>query len=305
MIKKEQEKKVVELTLDDLENNGVVAVSLVDEPAIEFDYMLFNKEKINVTLAQVDEEQRIITGPALIPDKEIYRFNQRTNEEFYVWFSKETVKKVSEKFLIDQNNSNVTLDHQNLVSNISVIESWIVTDPENDKAKALGYDVPEGTWMLSMKVNNDMVWTDLIKSGLLRGFSIEGSFSHNFEKMSKNEEIHEIIDELTEDDRLELVEELLNDYVEIDDDDESLDEDEIELAEKPKFYAKKWITVQSSVGPCPFCTPMNGIKVRFGSTWTHPTETKYTQLLPKKVHKGCRCEWERVEVRRKEYRRLK
>ena len=143
---------IIELTIEDINFDSVVAISLVEFPAMEEEFLVFNKDKMNVTLSKVDKEQRIITGPAMIPDKQIYRFNYLTGEEFNVHFTKETVKLISQQYLIEKKNSNVTLDHDRNVNDVSIVESWIVKDPDNDLSNALGYKVNAGTWMISMKV---------------------------------------------------------------------------------------------------------------------------------------------------------
>ena len=299
------EERIIELEIKDLDFGGINMISLVDDPAIEIDYMVFNKEDMNITMARVDEDKRIITGPALVPNKKIVRFDRQTNEKFYVFFSEDTVKKASEKYLIDKNNSNVSVGHTAPVNDISIIESWLVKDSENDKANALGYDVPPGTWMISMKVNNDSVWNEYIKPGILKGFSIEGSFTQKFQ--AETETIDEDIDPfLTDDDKLELIQELIYEQ-------EHLEQTELAKKKTQQTYlAKEWETRPSAPGMkgkpvpvCPFCTKLNGIKVKYGSLWTHPIHLQYTQLKPKNVHKGCRCSWKRVAVTKKEYDKLK
>lgn len=166
---------------------GIDAIALVEFPAIEVDFQYFASEKSNVTFAKINEEKHIVTGPAMIPDKLIYRYDPQTNEEYDVWFSKDTVKKISEKYLIEGKQAATNIEHETPVENVTLVESWIVEDPKLDKAVALGYDVPVGTWMVSLKVNNDDVWNELVKQGEVKGFSIEGSFVEKFSKF--NEEI--------------------------------------------------------------------------------------------------------------------
>jgi len=176
--------KVIELTVDE---QGIDAIALVEEPAIEIDFLRFSKNK-KLVFAQVDEDRRIVTGPALVPDKMIFRIDEKTKESFYVYFSKETVRDISEKYLIQSNNSSVNIEHEFAVKDISIIESWIVEDPELDKSKKLGYSLPTGTWMVSFKINNDEVWNDLVKKDMVKGFSIEGAFIHNFKKEELSKE---------------------------------------------------------------------------------------------------------------------
>ena len=168
--------KVYELFIEeDNEFSGVEAISIVEEPAIEEDFVALKAHKIE--MAEVDTDKRILMGPALIPDRKIYRRNDE--EEYYIFFSKDTVRKASELFLARGNQNNSTLEHQYDLNGLSVVESWIVDDPQNDKSKLYDLNVPEGTWMVAVKVNNEEVWQEFVKTGKVKGFSIEGYFSDN------------------------------------------------------------------------------------------------------------------------------
>ena len=173
-----QTMRIKELSMD--KDSGVFAISMVDEPAIEMDFLYFNKQYKNVEFAIADNERMVITGPAMIPDKMIYRRDEETEEEFYVYFTKETIRQIAEQYLLYNRQYNVTLQHEEPIDNVCLIESWIVEDPTNDKALALGWHVPKGTWMIAMKVMNKKAWNKLIKTGKVRGFSIEGAFMTKF-----------------------------------------------------------------------------------------------------------------------------
>ena len=122
-------------------------------------------------------------GAALIPNKHIYRRNG--NDEYYIFFSDETVRKASELFLMNSNQNNATLEHQKELKDLSIVESWIVEDAEMDKSKKYGLDAPVGSWVVSMKVNNDVIWNDFVKTGKVKGFSIEGYFADKLEMSLK------------------------------------------------------------------------------------------------------------------------
>ena len=182
-------RKLIELLIDEAEGAfGVEAISLVKEPAIEVNWVSFNKEQGKsrvVQLAQVDEEQRTLIAPVLVPDFKIVRYDEAKNEEYDVYFSKDTVKQASELYMKTQRNLNHTYEHAEPVEGVSVVESWIVQDPSMDKAQLYGFnDLNEGTWMVRAKVDNDEVWQQ-IKSGDVRGLSIEGYFLDKLEKLSK------------------------------------------------------------------------------------------------------------------------
>jgi hypothetical protein len=168
--------RIVELIIEkDLD--GIDAVSLVDAPAIEENFIALNKE-YKMDLAEVDAEKRILMGAALIPNKQIYRKNGK--DEFYVFFSEATVKQASELFLKNGNQSNATLEHKAKFEGATVVESWIIDNPDMDKSKQYGFSLPKGTWMISMKIEDDKVWAD-VKEGKYKGFSIEGFFADKLE----------------------------------------------------------------------------------------------------------------------------
>ena len=121
------------------------------------------------------DDKMIITGPAMIPRSLIARKDELGNL-FHVYFSEDTIEKIARKFLADNNAHNTDINHNGeVVTENTLLESWIVDSPEMDKSKALGFNVPKGTWMTSMKINNKETWNK-IKAGELNGFSVEGSF---------------------------------------------------------------------------------------------------------------------------------
>lgn len=184
--------KIIELIIDESEElSGVDAVSIVEFPAIESNFVSLNQQ---LQLAKVDDEKRILMGAALIPNKHIYRRNG--NDEYYIFFSEETVRKASELFLINSNQNNATLEHQKELKDLSVVESWIVEDADMDKSKKYGLNAPVGTWIVSMKVNNDTIWNDFVKTGKVKGFSIEGYFADKLEMSLQKEKELELIEKI-------------------------------------------------------------------------------------------------------------
>ena len=169
---------IVELILDEEDAIGIEAISVVESPAIEEDFIALKNQEFK--LAEVDKEKRILMGAALIPNKPIYRRNE--DNEYYIYFSRDTVRKASELFFINGNQNKSTLEHQMPLTGLSVVESWIVEDKEKDKTKHYDMEVPVGTWMVSMKVLNDDVWNNYVKTGKVKGFSIEGYFADKAER---------------------------------------------------------------------------------------------------------------------------
>ena len=171
--------KIIELILDeDQEMTGVEAISVVENPAIDEDFIALKSEEIK--LAEVNKEKRILMGALLVPNKPIYR--RSGDNEYYIYFSKETVAKASQMFLVNGNQNNSTMEHQYDLKGLSLVESWLVEDEVHDKSRKYGMNVPLGTWMGAVKVNNDKVWNDYVKTGKVKGFSIEGYFADKMER---------------------------------------------------------------------------------------------------------------------------
>lgn len=159
------------------------AISMVESPAIESDFVALSKEEEKRVFLESDE-RHMVYGAALIPDKDIYRNNGE--QEFYISFTKESIEKMSQDFMKNYRQNEVTLDHEEMANDITITESWLVEDPYKDKANALGINVPKGTWMVGMKVNQIDVW-ERVKSGELKGFSVESMISlEDFSKQNTN-----------------------------------------------------------------------------------------------------------------------
>ena len=186
--------RIVELIISDdseAQELTIDAISLVSAPAIEQDFVFFGKEKSNLTLAKVDEEKRMLVSPALIPNKQIYRYDASTDSDYYVYFSKETVAQAAALYLKHNNHHKATYEHEDRVSGVLTIESWI-KEGDKDKSTYYGFDLPIGTWFVKMKIENDELW-DRIKSGELKGLSIEGYFVDKMQSMASQEPTNEDI----------------------------------------------------------------------------------------------------------------
>ena len=195
----EKTTSIVELVIDDnSEELAIDAISLVSSPAIEENFVYFGKEKNNLTFAKVDEDQRVLVSPALIPNKQIFRYDPNTDKEYYVYFSPSTVRRASELYLKHNNHHKATHEHNERVSGVLTVESWIIEDTKLDKSNLYGFSLPKGTWMVKLKITNDELWKE-IKQGNLRGLSIEGYFTDKMQKMSdKSPTDEEILSALNE-----------------------------------------------------------------------------------------------------------
>jgi hypothetical protein len=174
--------RIVELIIDEnQEYSGIEAISVVENPAIEEDFVALKTQEVQ--LAELSTEKRILMGALLIPNKPIYRRNGE--DEYYIYFSRETVAKASQKYLMESKQNNSTLEHERELQGLSLVESWIVEDPKMDKSNLYDMEMPVGTWMGAVKVTNDEVWNDYVKTGKVKGFSIEGYFA---DKMPRPQE---------------------------------------------------------------------------------------------------------------------
>ena len=196
-----QKKKLIELIINQFtEKFGVQAISLVELPAIESDWVYLSNDNF-LSLAKIDEEQRILVGAVLIPEKRIPRYDAEKGEEYEVYFTAETIAKAEELYMKNLRGNNATYEHEVDIEGLSVIESWISEDKVKDKSSLYGFNMPVGTWFVKMKVENNDVWNK-VKSGEVRGFSIEGYFVDRVEEMSKEilpltEDCKDCLDETT------------------------------------------------------------------------------------------------------------
>ena len=188
--------RIVELILDEeQEESGIEAISIVESPAIESDFVALKTEEIK--LAEIDKEKRILLGALLIPNKPIYR--KGSEGDYYIFFSKDTISKASQMYLRNGYQNNSTLEHEKDLKGLTLVESWIVVDEVQDKSRKYGLNVPVGTWMGAVKVNNDEIWNEYVKTNKVKGFSIEGYFADKMEspKEKVKEDMSSEIDKKT------------------------------------------------------------------------------------------------------------
>ena len=176
-------------------SKGVFAISLVNAPATEETFIAMAKQDKIVKFAKVDEEQRILMGLVLQPEQLIYRVDEDGNE-FEMFFSAETIKDFSQNFFQSGFQLNSKLEHDETIENVTFVESWLVADSKKDKSAAYGLSYPVGSWLVSMKVDNDDIWNNYIKTGELKGFSIDGmveleevNFKSNIQMSKSNKNI--------------------------------------------------------------------------------------------------------------------
>lgn len=176
--------------------SDVFAVSLVDEPAVDSNFIALSKQKPMDFKIQ-DEEKRMLYGVALRADYPIYR--RYGEDEFYLVFDKEAIERLVNKFMSNYGQKSFTLDHIENADGIVITESWIVSDVKNDKASALGLEnFSKGSWIIGAKINNDEIWRS-VKDGRWGGFSIESWIDmeeiEEFEKITKDNSIEDMTEE--------------------------------------------------------------------------------------------------------------
>ena len=148
---------------------------------------LISKDVEQSNFAKIQEEKKLIAGPLMIPKKLIYRYDD-INGEYYVYFTEKTIEKIAYKYLMNKYQDQTNLEHSEAIplQDVVLVESWLVQDPNNDKSFALtGEKYEKGTWFGIMKVKNDSVWKEWVKTGRVKGFSVEGFFSDKLINASK------------------------------------------------------------------------------------------------------------------------
>ena len=171
----------IELTIKDVNEDGVFAISLVENPAIEENWVHLSSHQIDLKV--VDEEKRIVVGYALIPDKRIYR--NQNGKEFNIFFSADTIRQTAELYMKQLNNNNVTTEHETKIEGASVIESWITESEKFDKVNLYNLKPIVGGWAVMMKIYNDEAWKS-VKDGTFKGYSIEGKYD-GFEQLQSKD----------------------------------------------------------------------------------------------------------------------
>jgi hypothetical protein len=175
---------IVELFLDEEDfETGIDAISIVESPAIEEDFIALKSKEFK--FKEIDKKKKILLGALLVPNKPIYRKDE-DGSEYYIYFSKDTVNKAAQMFLKTGKQGNSTLEHESKIYGLSLVESWIVEDEQKDKSRLYGMDVPVGTWMGAVKVDNDEIWNDFVLTGKVKGFSIEGYFADKASNTNPN-----------------------------------------------------------------------------------------------------------------------
>ena len=176
---------VYEIFINDDDETGMNLISVVEKPAIEIKGYAFSD--IVELQFKKEEDKQIIVGPALIPNKKIRREDEDGNL-YYVFFSKETIERMVEKFNRYGSNRKINFEHTDKMIDAFIMEDWIVEDTYYDKSKKYGFDVPVGTYMIKVKIEDKQFWLEEVKENGRFGFSIEGLLGQQLVSMSEVEQ---------------------------------------------------------------------------------------------------------------------
>ncbi|MBS1616903.1 MAG: hypothetical protein JST76_00175 [Bacteroidetes bacterium] len=180
---------IYKLTISkDDDESGVSAIALVNQPAIEIDFFAFkNAVKPEFQFKTISPDKQLLAGYLMVPDKLIYR-NDGKNE-YFVQFDKDTIEMIAEKFNKNrlQNNFNTEHIETNKLPNVFVKENWLIESEDFDKSKAYGFTPIVGGWFGIIKVDDEPTWKDYVKTGQVKGFSVEGNFEMSYDRIFSQE----------------------------------------------------------------------------------------------------------------------
>lgn len=156
----------------DDEQTGVYAVSLVDQPAIEVDWIALRKVEADIEeyLFTALAEKQLLYGPLLIPNKLILRRDEN-GFEYNIVFEEDVIQTIADKYNEMKLGDVFNIQHSDKKVKAYLAENWITA--EVDKSKELGFELPKGTWFGGVKVKDKDFWLNEVKSGKLKGFSVE------------------------------------------------------------------------------------------------------------------------------------
>lgn len=188
------------LPIYEIVDGDLTFISLVESPAIESNFLCFSKDNAPMPM-KFDDGERKVTGAAMIPDMDIYRYSPSMGE-YYVRFSKDVIESIALKFFKQHRNSDVNVEHSMTVDGCTILESYFVNSERGIVPQEFN-DLPNGTWVVTYKVENEELY-EKIKSGEVKGFSVEGGFTLSDKPVNAEE-----VTVSEEDDLMALIESLL------------------------------------------------------------------------------------------------
>jgi hypothetical protein len=141
---------------------------------------------VSQKFAEVLKEKQMIVGPLMSPNKLILRMDE-DGAPYYVYFTADTIEKIANKFMKNKLGDSVNIEHDmnQKVDGIYLTQTWLVEDENHDKANLYGYEPKVGEWYGMYKVDNKAIWDEYVKSGRVKGFSVEGYFADKLIEQSK------------------------------------------------------------------------------------------------------------------------
>ena len=181
------DKKIFYIDINEDDNTGLDAISLVSTPAVEIDFLCFEKDGSKEISFSANEDKHIISGIALRADFPIYRRNG--DYEYYVVFTKEIIRKIVNKYAKNGLFNSVNLQHNdhNFTNKAIMIESYII-DKERGICPIEFSDIEDGSWYVSFHIEDEMLWNEVKDGKILNGFSVQGLFNLIEDSVTNNEE---------------------------------------------------------------------------------------------------------------------
>lgn len=179
--------KVYEAIYSDVERQGVYGISLVENPAMEDEWIALSEQEIELQFEAIDKNKKLLLGAVLIPNKKIYR--NIGGNEFYITFTEDTIGNLAHDFIKKGFQNNSSAEHETKLSDVSFVESWQVENPEIDKSALYGKKYEKGTWVTMAKVSDELY--EKATNGTFKGFSIDallGLEELNFNKIEMNKQ---------------------------------------------------------------------------------------------------------------------
>lgn len=176
---------IYKLSINPEQDVEVTSIALVDKPAIERNFLAFKDSRPQYFIQ--NEDQRIVSGPLMIPDKPIYRKNQEYGQH-YVVFDKQTIKTIAINYARNKYMDQVNAMHNSgsNIPDVFLFETFL-SDQSRGISPMKGFeDLADGTWFGSMVIGNDQAWQE-VKAGTFRGFSVEGTFIYDAPKPTPEE----------------------------------------------------------------------------------------------------------------------
>jgi hypothetical protein len=174
-----------------LPNNGYYSPETKRKSEVAY---IISQQDMSKQTFKADNEKRMVYSPLMIPNILIPRLDEHTNEKYFVKFTPESIEKMQQLYMIEKRQDKTNYEHTSQkMSSVVMVESWIVSG-ESDKAYQLGFlrnNIPDGTWMGGFKIldtpEGDVIWNEFIKTGLVKGFSVEGEFLMKFSRIKNDE----------------------------------------------------------------------------------------------------------------------